>query len=99
MAAFSFSVPRKINANDFIVGGDAVWIDWNFDGATLAQGAAAPDVINWNSTTIRVSAFDGVNTPEALSKVLELNHDWKEGTIIKPHIHWTPTTTGAGNVE
>lgn len=56
-------------------------------------------MINWNSTTIRVSAFDGVNTPESLSKVIELNHNWKEGTTIKPHIHLTPTTAGAGNVE
>lgn len=36
MAAFSFSVPRKLNANDLRVGGNAVWLDFNFDGATLA---------------------------------------------------------------
>ena len=75
------------------------WMDWNFDGASLAQGASAPDLIQWNGSRIRVRAFDGGNTTEELSKVIELNHQWAEGTIIKPHIHWGPVDANAGDVE
>ena len=27
---------------------------------------------------------------------LQLPHSWKEGTELRPHLHWTKTTTGAG---
>jgi hypothetical protein len=36
------------------------------------------------------------------SKVLALQvqipHTWVEGTAIEPHVHWSPTDTGTGNV-
>lgn len=99
MSAFNFTIPRKLNANDLKVGGDAVWIDYNFDGSALGRGADAPDLIQWNGSRIRVLGFDGGNTTESVSKVIELNHDWKEGTIIKPHIHWSPVNANAGDVE
>lgn len=38
-------------------------------------------------------------TSEQLFGSLELNHDWAEGTIVKPHVHWMPTTADAGNVK
>ncbi len=28
----------------------------------------------------------------------QLPHSWAEGTSIRPHIHWTPTSAGAGDV-
>lgn len=80
-------------------GDGRAWIDYNFDGASLARGATAPDLIAWDTSDILVSAFDGANTLERLSKVVELNHDWAEATVIKPHVHWAPTTADAGSVE
>lgn len=79
--------------------GDArAYIDYNFGIGALARGAAAPDLINLSATSIQTLGFNGVNTLEQVSTVLELNHDWAEGTTIMPHIHWYPTTAGAGNV-
>lgn len=38
---------------------------------------------------------DGI---EVLWIIMQLPHNWKEGTDLKPHIHWMPTTTNTGNV-
>lgn len=92
-------VPSLANALSFVPGGPATWIDFNFGVGALGRGASAPDLITLGSTDIQVLAFDGVNTMEQVSVDLELNHNWKEGTILKPHVHWMPTTTGAGNVN
>ena len=99
MGAFSYNIPRKLNADDLKVGGEGVWIDFNFDGSSLGRGADAPNLIDWDGSRIRVLGFDGGNTTESVSKVIELNHNWKEGTIIKPHVHWGPVDGNAGDVE
>lgn len=31
--------------------------------------------------------------------VTQMPHDWKEGTIITPHIHWQKTSDAAGDVQ
>lgn len=92
-------VRGNINADELIPGGDAVWIDFNFGINSLSRGAAAPDRINLATTGIETLGFDGVNTTEEVSVVLELNHNWKEGTILKPHVHWYPVNANQGNVN
>jgi hypothetical protein len=80
--------------------GDArAWVDYNFGVGALSRGASAPDLISLSATSIQTLGFDGVNTLEQVSATLELNHNWAEGTIIKPHVHWYPSTAGAGSVE
>lgn len=87
----------KANAKSFIPGGAAVWVDFNF-GVNTSPGASAPDRISLNATSIDVLAFNGVNVTEELHASFELDHDWKEGTIIKPHVHWYATTVAVGTV-
>lgn len=78
----------------------ALWKDENFDVASYrATGAEPPDVITIPGTNILTVSFDGGNTTEDIDVCKELNHDYKEGTSIGFHIHWYPTTTGAGNVK
>lgn len=74
------------------------WVDFNFGVGALNRGAAAPDLISLGATNIETLGFNGVNTLEQVSAVVEMNHNWAESTIIKPHVHWYPTTNGAGNV-
>jgi hypothetical protein len=31
--------------------------------------------------------------------VVQMPHDWKEGTAIMPHIHWVPSANGSGDAE
>lgn len=88
-----------VEANDFVVGGTGVWIDFNFGINALSRGAAAPDIIDLAGTDIETLGFDGVNTTEEVSVVLELNHNWKEGTVLKPHVHWYAVNANAGNVN
>lgn len=76
-----------------------VWKDINVGGISLKQGATAPDPINLDTTSIQVYAFDGATLTEEVSGAFELQHDYKEGTNIVPHIHWYTTDTGAGNVK
>lgn len=76
-----------------------VWKDINVGGISLKQGATAPDPINLDTTSIQVYAFDGATLTEEASGAFELQHDYKEGTNIVPHIHWYTTDTGAGNVK
>lgn len=79
--------------------GDArAWIDYNFGAGSVRLGAAAPDLIALNATNILVLAFDGVAITESIDFNIEMNHNWAEGTTIYPHVHWYPTTNGAGNV-
>lgn len=91
----------EFDENGFLqfYGDGRAWVDYNFDGASLERGAVAPDLVSWDTSDIIVPAFDGANTLERLSKVIELNHGWAEETIIKPHVHWAPTTSDAGSVE
>lgn len=79
--------------------GDArAWIDFNFGVGALTRGGSAPDLINVSGTSIQTLGFNGVNTLEQVSAVLEMNHNWAEGTLLRPHVHWLPTTANAGNV-
>ncbi len=73
--------------------------DWNYPITTLASGGGTnPDIVSLASTNIEIAAFDGGTTTEEVSGVLEIDHDYKEGTDIIPHIHWLPTDASAGNV-
>lgn len=90
----------EFDANGFLTGYGAAraYIDFNFDVGALRSGASQPDLIKFNATNIYVAGFDGANTLEQVDFVVELNHNWVEGSTIYPHIHWYPSTAAAGNV-
>lgn len=99
MGKFDIGGQGLVDADKLRVGGDGVWVDFNFGVNSLSRGSAAPDLINLSATNIETLSFDGVNTLEQVSVVLEMNHNWKEGTIIKPHLHWYPVNGNVGNVK
>lgn len=79
------------------------WKDINFGPNAVKAGPInSPDIISvdpGNSTNIFTYAFDGGTLLELVFGGKELQHDYKEGEILSPHIHWMPTTTGTGNVK
>jgi len=75
-----------------------VYMDENFD-PIIGRWANAPDLINLNSTSIKIAAFNGAATLEEVSSHKELNHNYQEWTDLSFHIHRAPTTTGTGNVK
>jgi len=97
-----------VNANGYLVDStrvsgtyqDYLWNDYNIAAIALATGAAAPDKVTVNGATyIEGYAFDGNATTESLSGVIEILHGYVEGSDLRPHVHWAPTTTGTGNVK
>lgn len=80
--------------------GDAtVYRDIIIPGNSLAPtGAAAPDLINFINANLQVRGFDGGATTERLFGSCEMQHDYKEGSNIEIHVHWSPTTADAGSV-
>ena len=84
--------------NIFILGYTTpVWKDDNI--STLALSAPgnpnAPDIGTLDATNIRIPLWD---TGEEVSSVIEINHDYQEGTLLYPHLHISPTTTGSGTI-
>ena len=96
---FDFHLPFNKGAPLIFTGDGRMWLDFNFGVNSLTRGAGAPDLINVAGTDIETLGFDGINTTEEVSIVLEMNHNWAEETLIKPHVHWYPTTTDQGNVN
>lgn len=99
-----FGIPpnySEFEASGFLAayGSARGWIDYNFGIGALSRGAAAPDLVNLASSNIEVLGFNGVNVTEQVSTTIEMNHNWVNESIIYPHVHWMPTTTGLGNVN
>lgn len=74
------------------------WKDINYNPNSLGKTTGSnPDTIVLNGTNIEVSGFSP-STEEEVSFSLELDHEYAEGTDIKAHVHWLPSTNAAGNV-
>lgn len=83
-----------------MVGDATVYDDISLSGMSFAPGgAAAPDIINFVTPNLKVYGFDGGGTVERLYITSESKHEYEEGSELEFHVHWTPTTTGAGNVK
>lgn len=60
----------------------------------LPGGASDADVDPNDGTFLFAS-----NTTEQILSILQLPHGYKEGSNIKPHIHWAKTTSAVGGVS
>jgi len=94
------SVPERLklfdkiieNINDLFA---ERWEDLRFPATQLKVNPATnrPD---FDFTEIRY-LFDATST-ETLYMIAQMPHGWKEGSNIRPHVHWQPTTTNTNNV-
>lgn len=80
-----------INGDLFLGDDNAVWDDLRFPlvGNRIDVGAGRLDYNYFNGAV----AFQGEGTParypqEPVSMFAQFPHEWKAGTIIKPHMHW-----------
>ena len=78
-----------------LVGGVGAWDDMRFpaSGINYLGVTDEPDT----STTDGTLLFDPT-TAETIAVQVQLPHSWKEGSAIKPHVHWCKTTSAAGTV-
>lgn len=69
--------------------------DLRFPAVGINPPGAASDPARDN-TDGRLSFSSTVDNVIAIQ--VQMPHAWKEGTTIYPHVHWSPTSTGTGNV-
>lgn len=77
---------------------DIVWNDIVLPPDTIQGGNLRPDRVTLVGN-IDAYGFDGVNAIEEMSGSFELLHDYKEGTDLRPHIHWCPSDANSGDVK
>jgi len=81
------------------VGDATVYDDINLSGSALTPGgSAAPGFGVFRDGNLAAYVFDGDSLTERLYGSIEMKHNYKEGSDIEFHIHWSPTTTSLGNV-
>jgi len=80
--------------------GEPNWKNIDVNIYNIASGSLAPDPVNLEIIPeMRVFGFkDGTATNEIFATI-ELPHDIVPGTAIRPHIHWCPSDSTAGNVK
>ena len=87
--------------NDSVLRGEhetSSWDDIIIPPSGLARNVQAPDRVTFVGS-IEAPAFNGASATEQLSGSFEIPHDYKEGTTLRPHIHWSPSNTDAGDVK
>lgn len=94
-----FGMTSRRPIEQAMLGQNFLYRDYNFNPSTLGVGATPPDMVQLDATGIFLSAFDGTATTEQVFGAVELDHDWMEGTLIHPHVHWMPVNANAGNVK
>ena len=79
-----------------IYGEGTVWDDLRFP----AQGINPPGQVSDPDLDITDGTwlFDN-NSTEILMGIAQMAHNWREGSAIYPHIHWSPTNTDTGDVR
>jgi hypothetical protein len=74
-----------------------VYNDWFVAAHSLHAGATPPTWAAWNGTLYAPEFINAATTD--LHGSFELLHEYKEGTDIEIHIHWSPSTTNNGNCK
>lgn len=78
---------------------NVAWEDLRFPatGINPPGGASDADVDNADTPWIGTLLY-AANATELACGIAQMPHSWKEGSNIKPHIHWAPTNNNAGDV-
>ncbi len=75
----------------------AQWEDLRIvPGAFQFAGAADPDVSDWQPGGAgRIYKVYSFKTNDIVYFMVQIPHDYEEGTDIRAHLHWTPRNRGA----
>ena len=80
-------------------GAATVWDDLRVPLSEPSTGKVLPDWSGFpygdNGSVAYINWFRSSGIDE-MYFVVQLPHDWNEGTTIFPHIHWTPSEDGSG---
>jgi hypothetical protein len=74
------------------------WDDLKVAGSNTRTGSTAPSFDLFGpSGTLRTLRFNSGQHDEVHFEI-QLPHNWKGGSKLYPHVHWTPVSATAGNV-
>jgi len=91
-----FTFTKDALTRNAVKGGqDKVWDDFQVPASVVRLTGAVSDP-DYESTT-GMLLFDA-GTTVLFYALMQLPHAWKEGSEIVPHVHWSKTTSAAGNV-
>lgn len=75
-----------------------LWDDLRFPAQGInPAGGAQPPAVDTADPFAGTLLFEASAT-NIITGVAQMPHTWKEGSAIEPHIHWCPTSNGAGDV-
>jgi hypothetical protein len=88
-----------IHSNGFrLTSSGTSWDDMRIAGSSIRSGVTAPTLGTFGpSGSLRVWRFESGKHQECEFEI-QMPHNWKEGSRIYPHVHWTPVSATAGNV-
>lgn len=87
----SFEIPKTLY-------GEGSWEDMRIAGSNIRPGSTAPQLKAFGpSGSLKVLMFEQNHNDEAHFEI-QMPHSWKVGTLVYPHVHWTPVSATAGNV-
>jgi len=90
-SVISADYPIMYDQSTGVIDLDTMWDDMKAPASAInPAGSLAPPTVD-NSDGSLVFAKGKI-----VSLWLQLPHAWKEGTELRPHLHWTKTTTGVG---
>lgn len=93
------SITKEWNAIDSGFNALSLWDDIPIIPSVFRAGVSAPDLIDFIGSATKIYGFNGGSTAEYLDGCFELLHGYAESTDLRPHIHWCPTTSAAGNIK
>ena len=76
---------------------NSCWKDLIIQAGNLRTGATPPSFGVFSGVLYQVRFDNG--TEDVVYGSFELQHDYKEGTNLKVHVHWSPSNTDAGNIQ
>jgi hypothetical protein len=80
--------------------GEPNWKNVDANIYNIASGSSAPDPSNLEVIPgMRVFGFKDGSAMNEIFATIELPHDLIPGTAIRPHIHWCPADSAAGDVK
>ena len=77
------------------INGQDVWEDLSFQAAGI-NPAGSPDAASYDTTTYPGTLLFAGNLNNHIAGVAQMPHAWREGSIVRPHIHWTKPAADAG---
>lgn len=85
----------ECGAEKTIVLANPVYSDLIISAANLRVGNSPPSFVAFQDSIYATSFING-NT-DIVYGSFEIQHDYKEGTALEVHLHWSPSSTNTGN--